>query len=168
GVLPRILALSGALALSCLALSAQIPQGVFTEVFPPEEFAARRAQVIQAIGDGVAIMQGAVEKPAELPFRQGAQFFYLTGVEVPRAILLIDGRAKTSTLYLPPRNERAERSEGPVLIPGDSTVKITGVTTAEPREAFAGTLMRLAMEGRPVYTPFRPEALATGAPEYSI
>src|SRR5688572_7576895 len=61
--------------------SAQIPQGVFTEAFPPEEFAGRRERVFEAIGDGVAILQGAVEKSAELAFRQNTQFFYLTGVE---------------------------------------------------------------------------------------
>jgi len=55
------------------ASAGQIPQGVFTEAFPPEEFAARRAAVINSIGDAVAIIQGAVEKPAELPFRQALQ-----------------------------------------------------------------------------------------------
>jgi hypothetical protein len=87
---------------------------VFTEAFPPEEFAARRAAVINAIGDAVAIIQGAVEKPAELPFRQSAQFYYLTGVEVPRAILVIDGRAKSSTLYIDPAGYRV-RALGPSL-----------------------------------------------------
>ena len=61
---------------------------VFTEAFSPEEFAARRAKLMERIGDGVAILQGATEKPAEAAFRQNNQFFYLTGVEVPRALLL--------------------------------------------------------------------------------
>jgi len=36
-------------------------QPVFTgaEIFPPEEFAVRRARVFERIGDGVAILQGA-------------------------------------------------------------------------------------------------------------
>ena len=46
-------------------------------------------------------------------FRQNSQFFYLTGVEVPRALVLLDGRTKTTTLFVAPRNERLERSEGP-------------------------------------------------------
>src|SRR6476620_12699828 len=83
-------------------------QPVFTgtEIFPPEEFAARRANVLTAIGDGIAVLQGTTERPGEQPFRQSNQFFYLTGVVEPRAILLIDGRKKTSTLYLRPRDER--------------------------------------------------------------
>jgi hypothetical protein len=37
-----------------------IAQPVFrgTEIFPPEEFAARRARVMEQIGDGVAIVLG--------------------------------------------------------------------------------------------------------------
>ena len=45
----------------------------FSDVFPKEEYAARRAAVMQQIGDGVAIVQGAAEKPAEAPFRQNNQ-----------------------------------------------------------------------------------------------
>ena len=113
-VLPVFL-LAGLLSVSVSAR--QIPQGIFTEAFPPEEFAAHRAAVFAAIGDGVAIIQGAVEQPAELPFRQSAQFYYLTGVEVPRAILLMDGRAKTSTLYIDPAGFRV-RAFGPSLTAG--------------------------------------------------
>ena len=71
---------------------------------------------MRAIGDGVAILQGATERPVYKQFRQSAQFFYLTGVEVPRAILAIDGRAKSTTLFLPPHGS-LERSEGPLLGP---------------------------------------------------
>jgi len=83
--------------LIALAFLLQLPQGVFTDIFPPDEFAQRRAKVMSEIGDAVAILQGAPEKPAELAFRQNNQFFYLTGVEVPRAILVMDGRARRST-----------------------------------------------------------------------
>ena len=102
---------------SAAAVFAQPP--LFTDAFPKEEFAARRARVMQQIGDGVAVPQGATETSSYEKFRQSNQFFYLTGVEVPRAILLIDGRAKTSALYIAPRNANAEQCEGTVLIPGD-------------------------------------------------
>ena len=106
--------------------ASQIPQGTFTEAFPPEEFAAHRAAVFAGIGDAVAIIQGAVEQPAELPFRQSAQFYYLTGVEVPRAILVMDGRAKTSTLYIDPAGFKV-RAFGPSLTAGPEAAKITGL-----------------------------------------
>ena len=108
---------------------------LFTDALPKEEFAARRARVMQRIGDGVAVIQGATETVAYEPFRQSNQFFYLTGVEVPRAILVIDGREKNSTLYLMPRNERMERSEGPLLEPGDEAVKLTGIERVRPHDA---------------------------------
>ncbi|MEP6783274.1 MAG: aminopeptidase P N-terminal domain-containing protein, partial [Acidobacteriota bacterium] len=81
------------LAVASLA-SSLLAQPVFTgtEIFPPEEFAARRAQVIEQIGDGVAIVLGTTEPAGEMPFRQNSQFFYLTGVTEPRASVIIDGR----------------------------------------------------------------------------
>src|SRR5919108_3452936 len=107
-----------------VATGAAAQPPLFTDALPAQEFAMRRARVMEQIGDGIVVMQGATETPAYEKFRQSNQFFYLTGVTVPRAILTIDGRSKTSTLYLPPRNERMERSEGPVLVPGDEAVRL--------------------------------------------
>jgi len=47
------------LAAAFVTLSAQPP--LFSTSLPKEEFAARRAKVLQQIGDGVAVLQGAVE-----------------------------------------------------------------------------------------------------------
>jgi Xaa-Pro aminopeptidase len=137
---------------------------LFTDAFPPEEFAARRAKVLAAIGDGIAVLQGATEYPAYVAFRQNNQFFYLTGVEVPRAIVLLDGRNQQTTLFLPPRNERAERSEGPLLVPGDEASRLTGIAAVRPRDEFAAAFDAAAKGGRAVYTPFRAESLGAGTP----
>src|ERR1700730_18121173 len=91
---------------------------LFSTSLPKEEFAARRAKLLQKIGDGVVVMQGATETSSYEKFRQSNQFYYLTGVETPRAIFVMDGRAKTTTLYLNPTNEQMARSEGPLLGPG--------------------------------------------------
>lgn len=153
----------------CLALVlmlagpvAAIAQPVFAghEIFPPEEFAARRARVIDQIGTGVAIIQGTTERPGEQPFRQNNQFFYLCGVAEPRALLLIDGRARTATAFLLPRNERREqRAFGPGLSPGPEAAAATGLDAVRPRDEFAAALAAVAADGRPIYTPFRPEVL---------
>jgi Xaa-Pro aminopeptidase len=151
-----------ALQLAVLLIAAAAPAGaqpLFTSAFPAEEFAARRARVMAAVGDGVAVLQGATELPSYLRFRQNNQVFYLTGVEVPRAIVVIDGRARRTTLYLPPRDERMERSEGPILVPGDEAVRVTGVDAALPRDAFAAAVDAFAREGRTIYTPHRGESL---------
>ena len=141
---------------------------LFTGAFPPGEFAERRARVMERIDDGAAIIQGTTELATYHKFRQNNQFFYLTGVEVPRAILVIDGRAKRSTLFLLPRDERAERSEGPVLTPGAEAARVTGVDEVRPRDEFEAVLGKLAAEGRTLYLPHRPEALGAGTPGYSI
>ena len=137
---------------------------VFSAVMPGEEYARRRAEVMRAIGDGVAVVQGATERPVYKQFRQGAQFFYLTGVEVPRAVLLVDGKARASTLFLLPRDERMERSEGPVLTPGPEAEAITGIERVLPRDGFDAALAAIAAEGRQIFTTFRPEALEASTP----
>src|SRR5437588_12128916 len=135
-------------------------QPVFTvpDVFPPEEFAARRARVMAKIGDGVAIIQGTTERPGEQPLRQANQFFYITGVVEPRAILVIDGKAHRSTLFLNPRNERREKNMfGPGLSPGEDAVRATGIEAVLARDEFKTMLEAVAKEGRNIYTPSRPE-----------
>jgi Xaa-Pro aminopeptidase len=130
------------------------------DIFPAEEFAARRARVMAKIGDGVAIIQGTTERPGEQPLRQANQFFYISGVVEPRAILIIDGKAKRSTLFLNPRNERRERGMfGPGLYPGEEAVKLTGIESVLARDEFKSALEAIAKEGRTIYTPFRPEVL---------
>ena len=150
-------------AIAALALSAlPAAQPVFTgtEIFPPEEFAARRARVMAAIGDGVAVLQGTTERPGEQALRQNNQFFYLTGVVEPRAIVLIDGRAKRTTLFLKPRDERREqRMFGPGLFPGPEAARAIAVDAVADRAEFASAVAAVAADGRAIYTPFRPEVL---------
>ena len=162
GIIRRMQKLFWALAATATLAAVPSAQPVFTgpEIFPPEEFAARRARVIEKIGDAVAILQGTTERPGEQALRQNNQFFYLTGVVEPRAIATIDGRTKKTTLYLLPRNERREsRMLGPALSPGAAAAAATGIDEVLPREAFAAALGAFARDGRAIYTPFRPEVL---------
>ncbi len=128
-------------------------QPVFTNAFPPAEFEARRAVVMERIGDGVAILQGTTERPGEQPLRQSNQFFYVCGVVEPRAILLIDGRSKKTTLYLNPRVERREK-----MMFGPS---VDWPIETLPRDEFAKAVAGL--DGRTIFTPFRPEVLGSAS-----
>jgi Xaa-Pro aminopeptidase len=158
------------IASTLLLLSVLFPSTVgadkrlFTDVFTPQEFAARRRAVMTAIGDGVAIISGAYDTATYTKFRQNAQFFYLTGVEVPRAMLIIDGRTKTSTLFLPPHGS-LERSEGPLLGPDDEAKKVTGIEQVADRAAFEKAIQALSGSGRTLYMPFRGESLGAGTPD---
>jgi Xaa-Pro aminopeptidase len=152
------------LAVIALAALSAAAQPVFTNVFPPDEYAARRAKVMEKIGDAVAIMQGTTERPGEQPLRQSNQFFYVTGVVEPRALLVIDGRSKKSTLFLNPRNEmREKRMFGPGLYPGDEAVKETGIEAVLPRDDFKAMLEQFGRDNRVIYTPFRPEVLGAAS-----
>jgi Xaa-Pro aminopeptidase len=157
------------LAAAFVTLSAQpVPRPVegpplFSTSLPKEEFAARRAKVLQQIGDGVAVLQGAAETSSYEKFRQSNQFYYLTGVETPRAILVLDGRAKSSTLYLNPTDERMERSEGPLLGPGPAAEQLTGIEHALPKADFDKAAAGFA--GRTVYTTVRGETVLMGTPD---
>ena len=151
------LGLALALPLLRLPLAAQ---PVFTDVFPPDEYAERRARVMAKIGDAVAIIQGTTERPGEQALRQANQFFYVSGVVEPRAILVIDGRMHRSKLFLNPRNERRETMMfGPGLYPGEVAVKATGIESVAAREEFQAELNSIREGGRTVYTPYRPEVL---------
>jgi Xaa-Pro aminopeptidase len=144
-----------------IPVSAQPP--LFTTAMPKEEFAARRARVMEQIGDGVLVMQGMTETSSYEKFRQSNQFYYLTGVEAPRAILMMDGKAKSTTLYLMPTNERMERSEGPLLGPGAKAEDLTGIEHVVARDEFLKAAPALA--GRTVYTTFRGETVGMGTPD---
>ncbi|HZS56988.1 MAG TPA: aminopeptidase P N-terminal domain-containing protein [Bryobacteraceae bacterium] len=135
-------------------------QPVITDVFPAYEYAGRRARVMEKIGDAVAIMQGTTERPGEQALRQSNQFFYLTGVVEPRALLIIDGRSRKSTLFLNPRNERRETMMfGPGLYPGEAAVRQTGMDAVLPCDEFKAALNEIAQQHRAIYVPFRPEVL---------
>ena len=101
--------------LLCLNRQAIAQEGfsLFTTDFPPEEFASRRAGVYDAIGkSAIAILQWAPTPVGYTRFRQSNDFYYLCGVEVPNAYLVLDGSSRKTTLYLPHRNDGRERGEG--------------------------------------------------------
>ena len=125
--------------LFALALSATpaLAQHYQTD-FPPEEFKARWAAVYERIGENsVAVAQGvSLTDGFQFP-RQFNTFYYLSGIETPGAYIRLDGRTRTTTLYLPPRNERLERSEGKVLSADDRDLvkRLTGVDDVQSIDA---------------------------------
>jgi Xaa-Pro aminopeptidase len=144
--------------------AAPLAQPVFRgdEIFPPDEYAARRAKLLEKIGDSVAIVLGTAGPPGEVAFRQNSQFFYLTGVAEPRASVVIDGRTKQTTLYLQPKNDRRDASMfGPALAPGAETAKRLGIDAAVAAADFTAAITALAAEGRAIYTPFAAEVLGS-------
>ncbi len=161
----RFLLFALSLSLTCAAF-AQEGFSLFTADFPPEEFASRRTGVYDAIGKGaVALLQGAPTPLGYTRFRQTNDFYYLCGVEVPNAYLLLDGASRKATLYLPHRNEGRERGEGKVLSAEDAEEvrKLSGVEAVSGTDLLAEQLARILQQRAPltVYAPlFPPEGFA--------
>ena len=148
------------LMLISAAAFAQEGFSLFTTDFPPEEFAARRAEVFKAIGEnGLALLQGAPSPPGYTRFRQSNEFYYLCGIEIPHAYLLLDGSTRTTALYLPHRNEGRERGEGKLLSAEDATEvkRLSGVDSVFATDLLVEHLARATRSyGRQVFTPFSP------------
>ena len=107
--------------------------------FPPVEFERRRDGVFQKIGDGRALLAGGRVTGAFDLFRQTNEFYYLCGVEVPQAYLMLDGKMRWTTLYLPRRDAALERKEGQQLsssVP-DQVRELTGIDEVKPLESLA-------------------------------
>lgn len=134
---------------------------LFTSDFPPQEFAARRAKMFDAIGEGgLALVQGAAAPVGYTRFRQSNEFYYLCGVEVPHAYLLLNGAQRTATLYLPHRNEGRERGEGKMLSAEDAeqVKQLSGVNAVYGTDLLGEHLARYARgtQSRTLWTPFSP------------
>jgi Xaa-Pro aminopeptidase len=131
------------------------PTPYFQTDFSAGEFISRRTNVMKAMGNAIAVLQGSPATGAFDLFRQNNEFYYLCGVEVPVAYLLIDGGRKRVTLYLPKRDPRQEESEGAQLSAEDSDLarKLTGVDDARPLDALRADIAsarRIYLQQSPV------------------
>ncbi len=128
-------------------------------VFDKAEYAARRARLMEKIGDGTAVFLGAKPLAAYFPFSQANDFLYLTGVEAPNAALVVDGAAKRSALFLT-LTEREARNDGLSLDLVRDPRAATGIDAVMPADLLPAFLSRLAARAKVLYTPFMPEELA--------
>src|SRR5215207_8256974 len=110
--------------------------------FPAEEFKSRHGKVLDQIGtSAVAVVQGMPQTEGFTLPRQYNTFYYLSGIETPGAYLLLDGRTRKVTLYLPARNPRLEAAEGRVLSAEDAELvkRISGADEVLPLAQMAGS-----------------------------
>jgi Xaa-Pro aminopeptidase len=129
--------------------------------FPPEEFQARWQKIFDRIGNSAfAIVQGFPKVNGFIFPRQTNEFYYLCGVETPQSYLVLDGKTRRAILFLPPRDERLEKTEGRILSAADAELarKLTGASEVLSTEALTvAWLQRLLKDMGPViYTPFAP------------
>lgn len=149
------------IAASLLLLVSSAGAQHYQSDFPAGEFRDRWNRLFDRIGDNaVALVQGAPSpRGFEVP-RQSNSFYYLSGIETPHSYIWLDGRDRTVTLFLPPRNERLERGEGKLLSAGNVELvkRLTGVDHVKSTQDMQGDWLGDAL-GKPapaLYTPFRP------------
>ncbi len=131
-------------------------------------YAARRESLMKKIGGAAAVLQGAPETRAYVPFRQSNDFYYLSGVEVPDAALLIDAARHRSVLFLPPRNKRLELWEGPRLYAGDQARAVTGFDEVMESGRLGEEIEKCRSGHKEVYTPLKPEEIAATSRDRAV
>ncbi|UZR98820.1 M24 family metallopeptidase [Chondrinema litorale] len=130
--------------------------------FSIEDFAVRRTTIFEAIGNkAIAVIQGASGVSGFSIFRQSNTFYYLTGLETDHAYLLLNGRNRQTTLYLPHRDEGREKGQGKILSAedGDLVKQLTGVDRVRAIEFLSSDLISTGLIRPPaplLYTPLSP------------
>ena len=135
-----------------------------------EQYRSRRADLAKALTDGVTVLFGRAEDPAEdlrTGFFQEPNFYYLTGWREPGAILLLAPLAEDpkapgyaakaklprEILFLPERNLDQEKWTGRKLGPLEPDAKgVTGFDAVMPAEQFESELASVLEAYARVYT----------------
>ena len=123
-------------------------------------FAARREALMKKIEKSVAVLAGAPDPRAYVAFRQDNNFYYLTGVETPNALLLLDSTENHSILFLPPRNINEEKWDGPRLFPSPESTVQTGIDEVLDLSKFGEELEKRKNKAQAVYIPLSPHEIA--------
>jgi len=138
-----------------------IASPLYQSHFPAGEFHSRWNKLFEKMeNNALAIVQGASGTDGFKVFRQNNEFYYLCGLETPHAYIVLDGRNRKVSLYLPHRDEARERNEGKILSAEDADLikKLTGVHAVYGVELLARHwIWRLVRTPVPLlYTPFSP------------
>jgi Xaa-Pro aminopeptidase len=131
-------------------------------------YAGRREALMKRIEGSIAVLEGAPGTREYTPFRQDNNFYYLTGVEVPNALLLIDGSRRQSILFLPQRSNALERWEGPRLVPGAEAQTSTGIDKVLDLSRFADELEQRGKALKFIYAPLAPEEVAAASRDRAV
>ncbi len=120
-------------------------------VFPPAEYATRRAlALVRLAEDEVLLVSSAEGTSAGETFRQLDDFEYFAGLEVPQSVLAIDGHTRLAMLFVPPRDPRFENASRPNDFPGrplasDAALRaLSGVDSVLPSTALDAYLDEIA------------------------
>ncbi len=152
------------------------------ELQPPEAYRERRRRLAEAVGSGTVVIWGAGDERGYGDvgtFHQDPSFFYLTGVELPNAVLVLRPAEEYEALFLPARREALERWTGPKWGPGEEAARALGFDRVlavqdteievearrRPVEGFEGLLQGwLSETGGELWTMLSPVATSSELP----
>ena len=128
-----------------------------------EYYKGRRNKLAEGLERAVILVPSAWENELE-EFRQSNNFYYLTGIEQPKLILLLSPELDSrEMLFLPARNlaegSLSEAWTGEKLGPGSQTEKSTGVAKAADRSVFETTIANLAARIDRLYFDYSPSVI---------
>ena len=117
----------------CLGFLAAV-SGLFAQRtgFSREEFARRRAALMDQVKDGAVVLFGDGAAPAGSHFRQDNDFFYFAGNEDLGAILVLVPSTRAACLFLPQQTAREEMVDGPNLLKDPEGKTKSGFTDIFP------------------------------------
>jgi Xaa-Pro aminopeptidase len=142
-----------------LVLTVVLPaEALAANLFDRAEYAGRRGRLMDKIPDGAAVFLGATTPAGDYEFRQGHDFVYFTGVEIPDAFLVIDGNRRESVLFFT-MDEKTADGEGIPLELVRNPAAYTGIEKVLPAEQFGAYLAGLSQRSRALYTMYKPEEL---------
>jgi Xaa-Pro aminopeptidase len=118
---------------ACMLL-ALLASGLFAQRtgFSREEFARRRAALMDRVKDGAVILFGDAAAPAGSHFRQDNDFFYFAGNEDLGAILVLVPASRAAYLFLPQQTAREKMVDGPNLLEDPEGKRTSGFTDIFP------------------------------------
>jgi Xaa-Pro aminopeptidase len=127
---------------------------------------------VRETGDGVIVLFGYADADVAASvtrFHQNEAFYYLTGWNEPDAMLLVVPKAAVGSkheqpeidreiLFVPPRDFRAERWNGPRLSPDDADATArSGFPTVKSTAVFPGELQEALKTFPKIYTELTPQ-----------
>lgn len=147
------------LCLAGLILMCSVGQALDRQ--PGADYHARREALAKKAGSVVVLVAPLERMDAVYGFRQDDNFYYLSGITVPGAALLISpaseakgespARAYIEVLFLPPRNPRLEKFTGSQLGADDpQAAQLTGFDHVEDMGKLPDEVAKLLANVRPV------------------
>ncbi|PYR67767.1 MAG: hypothetical protein DMF88_11675, partial [Acidobacteria bacterium] len=108
----------------------------------------------EQVGGGVAVVFGADRNDAApVKFRQAPDFFYLTGIEEPGLVLVMNGQTKQTLVFANPRSPNQIMLEGPGLLERADAKETYGIDQLLPMDQVNIVLWNQAATAQRLYLP---------------